>query len=364
MLSKEKQSIETRKLQVSAGGSFFVVLPKEWSKEIGLKRGGMVNMFLEEDGSIRIIPVELSRTRVKVATLKVDEKTPPKSIDLFIKAHYMSGSDIVDIESDKRIEHEFKKLIKATVSELIGVEIADETSNRLSLRAIVDPIGFPLENIFSRVCNLSTSIYLDSIKALKDKDLGLVEDAIERSNEAMKLYRLIVRQLMLSYSDRMIAKSLGIENAAECIILAITARDVSRLIYHVSQIGRICKELIALNLSLDDESTISKVLLKLLEEGYKMVTDVFKAFLERNVQLASEIMDRMNEIRRLDEALTTEIFKNVKDIRVAVKLTAVIREIRRAAGHCVALADDTIFNETTRLAYQIKQQQHKAVISL
>ncbi|MCX8176595.1 MAG: PhoU domain-containing protein, partial [Candidatus Bathyarchaeota archaeon] len=141
----------------------------------------------------------------------------------------------------------------------------------------------------------------------------------------------------------------------ECIILAITARDVSRLIYHISQIGRICKELVDLNFSLDDEDTISKMLLKLIEEGYKMVMDVFKALLERDVKLASEIMDRMNEVRKLDEVLTTEIFKGIKDIKIAVKLTALIREIRRTAGHCVALADDTIFNETTRLAYQIKQ---------
>lgn len=82
----EEKTMESRKIQVSAGGSFFIVLPKEWSKNLKLKKGDRVNVFLEEDGSVRIIPSEAMKERLKTATLYVDEKTTPKSLDLFIKA--------------------------------------------------------------------------------------------------------------------------------------------------------------------------------------------------------------------------------------------------------------------------------------
>lgn len=54
----------------------------------------------------------------------------------------------------------------------------------------------------------------------------------------------------------------------------------------------------------------------------------------------------MNKIRELDKAITTEIFETVKDVHSAIRLNSVLREVRRVAGYTVAVADDTVFNET------------------
>lgn len=335
--------MESRKIQVSAGGSFFIVLPKEWSKYLKLRKGERVNVFLEQDGSMRIAPVEAMKERPKIATLSVNEKTTPKSLDLFIKANYMGGCSIINIESKKRLDPELKRAVKASVSELIGVETAEETSERLSLRAIVDPTGFPLESLFKRVYSLSTSMFIDTWKAFYERDIELANDVIDRAKEAMKLYRLMVRQLMLAHTDRATAKNLGIKTNTECIILAVMARDVSRLVYHISSIAKYVKEILKSDFYYNEK--LIGLMSKIFDNTRWMIEDSFKAFMEKNIGLANQVMDNMGKIRELDEAITTEIFETVKDVHSAIRLNSVLREVRRVAGYTVAVADDTVFNE-------------------
>ncbi|RLG91472.1 MAG: hypothetical protein DRO36_04130 [Candidatus Hecatellales archaeon] len=348
MEDDDEKTMESRKIQVSAGGSFFIVLPKEWSKSIGLRKGERVDVFLEEDGSVRIVPAEITRERVKTATLHVDEKVTPKALDLFIKANYMAGCSIINIESKERLNSELKKAVKASVAELIGVETAEETSDRLSLRAIVDPTGFPLQNLIKRVYSLSTSMFVDARKALSGGDAELADDVVDRAKEAMKLYRLMVRQLMLAHADRTTAKNLGIENSTECIILAVMARDVSRLIYHISSMAKYVKGVLEAGFQFNGK--LADLMSKIFDLTQKMIEDAFRAFMERDAELANEVMGNMDRIRELDEIITTEIFETVKDVREAIRLTSILREVRRVAGYTVAVADDTVFNETIRFS--------------
>ena len=336
--------MESRKIQVSAGGSFFIVLPKDWSKDIGLKKGGRVNVILEEDGSIKLLPSDRLRDLVRKATLQVEEFSAPKPLDFQIKAYYMSGCNIIDIVSKKRIDPELKKAIKTSAGELIGVETAEETSDRLSLRAIVDPAGFPLENLHRRLCTLSLSMYSDTMKAFREKDLDLVDDVIERGQEAMKLYRLMIRQLMLAHANRNVAKSLGIEHSSQCITMGIFARDVSRFIYHISSTAVHTREILKTQTTYQD--SITKATMKLFESIFEMVKNAFKAFMERDIPLANKVIKHMGEVRKLDEIAEREIFQNLKEVQTAIRLAAIIRELRRTAGYAVAMADDTIFHNT------------------
>ncbi|RLG91169.1 MAG: hypothetical protein DRO36_04765 [Candidatus Hecatellales archaeon] len=65
-----------------------------------LRKSENVNIFLEEDGSVRIVPAEAGKE--KTATLHVDKKTTLKSFNLFIKTNYMDGCNIINIESKRK----------------------------------------------------------------------------------------------------------------------------------------------------------------------------------------------------------------------------------------------------------------------
>lgn len=337
--------MESRKVQISAGGSFFVVLPKEWSKELNLKKGDRLDVVLEEDGSIRLYPSSVSRELTRESVLHSDKYPSAHALDLYIKANYMNGCNIISIQSNKRIESEVKKTIKFSAAELIGVEIAEETSDKIILRVIVNPAGFPLAGIIKRVSALSLSMYSDVVKAFQEQDLALATDVVERGNEAMKLYRLMVRQLMLAQHDRTIAKSLGIESTNTCISLGIVARDLSRLIYHISTTAQKIVEILKSEISYGEK--IMNLITSTFNAVEDMLRETFQALLEKDIGLAWKIMERMGKIQRLDEQLTSEIFEVLGDVHTAVRLSRVMLEIRRIAEHSLAIADDTMFYEST-----------------
>ncbi len=337
--------MESRKVQISAGGSYFIVLPKEWSKDLGFKKGDRLDVVLEEDGSIRLLPADYSQESSKTSTVKVDEYPSTYALDLYVKANYMNGCNIIDIQSDRRISPEVKKAIKLSASDLIGVEVADETSDKIILRAIVNPAGFPLEGIMKRVSALSLSMYSDVVKAFKESDLALATDVVERGTEAIKLYRLMIRQLMLAQSNRNISKSLGIEPLNTCISFGIVARDLSRLIFHIARTAQKIEEILKSEISYGEK--IMDLIGRTFDTVGDMLENSFQALMERDLGLAWKIMDKMSDMRSLDERLTAEIFETLGDVHTAVRLSRVMLEIRRIAGHSIALADDTIFLEST-----------------
>ncbi len=133
--------------------------------------------------------------------------------------------------------------------------------DRLKLIALVDPAGFPFNSLLKHISNLTLTMFNDTWKAFREKDSELINDVVDNASEAIKLYRLMVRQLMLAYADRATAKNLGIESSTECIILAVMARDVSRLIYHISSIAKHVKWILENGSRLDEKLTdsISKI---------------------------------------------------------------------------------------------------------
>jgi len=337
--------MESRKIQVSAGGSFFVVLPKDWSRNVELKKGDRIDLVLEEDGSIRLLPPGVMREHVKTVSLQTENYTTPKNIDISLKANYMSGYDIIIIESKKRIEPELKKAVRASVTELIGVEVSEETSDKLVLRAIVDPTGFPFESLIKRIFALALSMYNDSATAFQERDLALASDVVERGKETMKLYRLMIRQLMLAQSNKSIAKNLGLEYASEFITLGLFARDMSRLVYHISRKATQIVE--TLQSEVCYGPPLANSMFKIFNVVREMMEKTFQAFLRKEVKLAVEVIEQMNEVRKLNEEVTAEVFETLGEVHGVVKLVDVLRETRRIAGYAVAIADDTIFYEST-----------------
>jgi len=53
---REKFNLMTeRKIQETSGGTFFVTLPKKWSKKVGIKKGSLVTLVWSKDDSLTIV---------------------------------------------------------------------------------------------------------------------------------------------------------------------------------------------------------------------------------------------------------------------------------------------------------------------
>jgi len=331
--------LEVRKLQKIKGGSFTLSLPKEWVEKRRLKSGEQISVSEEADGSLRIFPMGVKLERPLEVTLSLEGFPSLRALEYCVATYYIQGSTKINIVSDKTMTAEQKKRLKQLRTELPGVEVAEEEASRLSFQVLIDPATFSLESLIEKASSFSLRLQEDAVKSLVDWSVPLAKEVQERSGEAQRHYRVMIRQVALASLSRTIAEKIGVRNCQECVTFALVARDLSRLVYHSSQIAR---HVLALRDKRRVEAPILKAIAGLSDLVLEMQKSAALAFLRKDVSLAISVLNRMPDIRGKEESLLKGILERVRDVDSAITLSIIVRDIRRIAGYAVAIADDAM----------------------
>lgn len=322
---------------MSASGSFFFTLPKSWIEKSGIKKGDRIDISVDEEGSLRLFSEKRVDGTTIEYTLDLGEHVEPTLLERRIENCYIQGCDVANIVSKKTITHEWKRMIKKFVADLIGTEISEEFSNRITIRALVDPVKFPMNELMKRVCVLIRSMHEDAIRAFRDNDPVLALDVIDREKEVDKLYMLMLRQLMLAIDNRDIAKAIGVVSVKECLIGLIAARDLSRMSFYTTDIAT---RVASLNGEKLDRVTIGS-LINLSGVAIEMQEKAVRAFFTSDFVLANSVIDRMDWVHEFDRDITEKILKGEEDTKTVMALTTISRDIRRIASCAAAIGEDT-----------------------
>ncbi len=100
---------ESRKIQQTPTGTFFVCLPRDWANESGLKKGVQVNLEVTSDGKLLVDPKNAVEPEPKVATLGVGP-----FLGREIVGRYLLGYDTINIEARDRIDAAARNIVKST----------------------------------------------------------------------------------------------------------------------------------------------------------------------------------------------------------------------------------------------------------
>ena len=339
--------MEIRKLQKIKGGSYTLSLPKHWVQRRKLKSGEQIAVSEEEDGSLRIFPIGASFEKPLEVTLSLEDYPSLKALEYCAATYYIQGSSRINIVSEKSISAEQKKRLKQLRTELPGVEVGEEEANRLSFQVMIDPAAFSLGSLLEKASAFSLKLQEDAVKSLVDWNLPLAKEAQERGGEAQRHYRVMIRQVALASLSRAIADKIGVKNCQECVTFALVARDLSRLVYHSSSIAR---QVLMLQAKKKVDSTILKAIANMSEVASEMQRSAAAAFLKKDVKLAIMVLNKMAEIREIEEALLKSVMEKVKDVDTAITLSIIARDLRRIAGYAVAIADDAMNRVLTPIA--------------
>ena len=331
--------MEIRKLQKIRGGSFTLTLPKQWVEKRKLASSEQIAVSEEEDGSLRLYPLVSATEKPLEVMLPLEDYPDLTALEYCVETYYIQGSNQINIFCQKIIPAEQKRRLKQLRMELPGVEVAEEAADKLSFQVLIDPTAFSLESLIEKTSSFSLHLQEDAIRSALDWNFALAKEVLERSREALRHYRMTIRQVALSSMNRVIAEKVGVKNCRECISFALIARDLSRLVYHSSSIAR---HILSLEGKRKINAEISRVIAEMSEIAYEMQREAVQAFLQRNVQLAIVVFGKMRFMRDKEEALLKKILEKTRDVDTAVALSMIARDLRRIAGYAVAVADDAM----------------------
>jgi len=327
-------SMEIRKIQTTAAGTFIITIPKEWAEKLEMRKGDNVSVDLEE-GNIIVTPMG-PRPEVLSGPLDIGQFESQRALELRITASYIQGHDVTEIASKETMKAEQKRWIRQTVEGLIGVEVAEDYAKKVVLQNLVDPTKFDLDRLIGRFSSVSTAIYQDAVRALVEKDPTLAQDAFMRGNESTKLYRLLMRLAIQASNDKTLRAKMEIPNVSGVIVRIIAVRELERISYyamriaeHVSNLGRKVPE------------KVVSMIEKMGRLDSEMQGEAISALIARELEGTSQLSDKMGKVRTLYEAAHAEVMK-VEEFETSLALTLITRDLRGIASFAVTLADDAV----------------------
>ncbi|MHB8372011.1 MAG: PhoU domain-containing protein [Thermoplasmataceae archaeon] len=324
---------ELRKLQTTAGGTFILTIPKEWIELMQLKKGSMLSMSVDNN-NISVTNPDLKR-EPESFSINVDSLSDRKSLELSIISSYIQGHDITEIHSKEEDSKEWKEWLRETLKGLIGIEISEEYSDKILLQNLIDPYKFDLTNAMGKFMKNSIAVLSDSIDSLVNKKVALSKDAFIRGKELIRTYRMLMRLAILSSRDTNLSSRYGFKHATQAIVFIIAIREMGRIAYyamrtaeHATEFTEKLPQNIALNV------------IQMMQITSEMVNKSFVSLTNKDIKIASEVIDCMPKVRELfEEIMENDLFLKMKG-RLTISL--IIRDLRAVAGYAVALADDSV----------------------
>ncbi|MBU1975040.1 MAG: AbrB/MazE/SpoVT family DNA-binding domain-containing protein [Nanoarchaeota archaeon] len=219
-----------RRIQLIAGATYSVSLPKEWVKKNRLKPKQEVQITENVDGSLLITPHASESTEWTDVTLNVDRYLD--SIEQIIFAVYYQGAENINLYSKEKMSKEIKSRIRKANTQMIGTEVTHEDSKRIHIKILLDKRKVDVIQTFYRI-----SILIDSSLANLKEGLDIDEIRINE-NEIDRLYHLITKIIALSLTDTNILHSSKIENISlipSYFLMAKRLENIGDNIKHMSE---------------------------------------------------------------------------------------------------------------------------------
>jgi phosphate uptake regulator len=292
---------EIRKVQKLGNASLGISIPKEWAASKGITAGTLLDMIYEDNGDILLTlrggGLQQYPTRCRI---HADICPDPEMIRRIIIGCYVVGYDTIRIVSGTGITEEQYEKVRAAVDQLTGMTIMEQDEKQIVMTCIIKPPEFPIMSMIRRLFLLSSLIVERTLEnAIRPTEAG--SGIIETMElEIDRLYRLILRLLLLGARDREVARQIGIEDSRHMLgDRAIAAA--------LESVGDLCESLIGQLQSSSQpkhSANYDEAIERILSMFRELSSDTSRCLFEHDLKAASQALDNAGV---LEEACVAEI---------------------------------------------------------
>lgn len=324
--------MDTRKLQKVGYSTLSVSLPSSWVKERGLKRGDNIFLMPENDGSLKLFPSELvkSKEEAEEYICNADLCDDPKMLERVIVGSYILGREVFSIISSERMRSEHIQEIRGIMSKLIGLGMVEETPDRITLQCSVDPRKFHIDMLLRRLSIISLTIVKESIQALVDSDESLARDAINREDEADMMHLLAMRLLISAQRKREVAKEIGLTDPLHILYFGLMLKYLELVADYAEEIARRVIELLQKYKNRLPKWVIER-LSNLNDLAHDLVLKSVDTFFIGDIKIANSLLEMLTFIE-------LERDKLIRELPELPHLRCILWDINRIADNGAGIA--------------------------
>lgn len=205
------------------GGSFLIILPKQWVTRQNLKKGDPVVVSEREDGCLLIDPRYSKTGETRSTSIPIES-----NLRWSITSKYLLGFDEIRIVSKKSLTNMQRDELKRIIKRFVALEVTDETENEMIIQCLVDPSTLPVDKAMKRMNLITTRMFNDALKAYFEGQRDLATAVIERDEEVDRLFFLIVRELRSAIQYPSMSEAMGI-NPVAALDFRLAAQYIERI---------------------------------------------------------------------------------------------------------------------------------------
>ncbi|MFH1849883.1 MAG: AbrB/MazE/SpoVT family DNA-binding domain-containing protein [archaeon] len=221
-----------RRIQLVAGSTYSVSLPKEWIKKNNLSQKDELVLYERNDRTLLVSPDVLKGKELNETSLDADEYA--KSIDQILFAVYYLGVETINLFSKDGLSKETKAMVRKTLTHMSGTMVTYEDPKKMTIRVLLDKSKVDINQLVYRInliIDLSISNMLEEFN---------IEEIRINENEIDNIYHLIAKIISLSLIDSNILHSSKIRH----VILVPPYFRIGKRLEHIGdEIKHLCEYL-------------------------------------------------------------------------------------------------------------------------
>ena len=325
---------ESRRVQLTGGSTLVVSLPREWARSVGIKPKDEVYLAPQADLSLLLLPGS-PKKKTFDSVIEISQKVDEDEILRTFIAHYIAGFDVVTLRFQSHMPDLRSKLKNHIRHKLIGVEIVEETSEKILAQCLHGHVDLPLKKALSRMGILSSGMQLDAVHSLFAGDIDLAKEIVERDDEVDRFSHFIARQLNLAVHNRAMIQELGLQNAQDCLNYRLIVKSIERIADHAAQVAG--------STILLEKRKIPDMLTEHVQKLSKQSNEVYEGALRsvhaKSNKVANETIQKLRQVLREEESATEQLVSSRLDNKSVVSLRLALESLRRIAEYSVDMCE-------------------------
>ena len=233
--------MQARKVLEMGGGTLLISLPKQWATKNRVTKGSTVAVDELSERKLVVQPIGDVPEKSKEIVVEYPKEDLTYVIN-DVTGAYLLGYDVIRIQGRKLIGREERSKMKSTIGRLIGLEIMDEDSKKITLQFLLEPTAVHPERIVRRMGSIIDGMLRDSAEGVSAKDSRILSLVGERDDEVDRLYFLLVRTIRKATIDPEVAERYRLA-PVEVLDLRVLASYLESVGDSVSELSRrLCAE--------------------------------------------------------------------------------------------------------------------------